>query len=141
MLGDAEIERVLGRRLKRQRLNRNMSQAELAKAAGISLKTVTNVESGNGTSLGTVIAMLRGLDLLGHLDLFIPEPAISPVELAKLKGKERKRATGNRGGKSQGASTGLTGGSEKKQSERKGEDFVVREPRAAHWKWGDEDEN
>jgi hypothetical protein len=40
--------------------------------------------------------MLRELDSLDALDGFIPEPAASPLELAKRRAKERRRAAGGR---------------------------------------------
>ena len=95
-LSDSEIVKELGRRLKRARLNINMTQEQLARQSGLSRKTITNVESGIGGSLHTLIAMLRGLRLLAELNAFIPQPGISPVQLAKLQGKQRKRASQKR---------------------------------------------
>jgi putative transcriptional regulator len=93
---DSETLKELGRRLKRARLNINMSQEQLARQSGLSRKTITNVESGIGGSLHTLIAILRGLGLLAELNAFIPQPGISPVQLAKLQGKQRKRASQKR---------------------------------------------
>lgn len=86
----------IGRRVQRERLNQNLSQAELCRKAGISRKTMTNLETGAPCSLVTFLAVLQGLNRLEHLDAFLPDPGISPIELAKLHGKVRKRATGKR---------------------------------------------
>ena len=40
---------------------------------------------------------LRALDQLENLDALLPEPGLSPLQLAKLKGKTRQRASGSRG--------------------------------------------
>jgi len=90
-------QREVGNRLQLHRLNQNLSQTDLAEAIGIARKTITSVENGHGGTLLTIIAMLRGLNLLGHLEAFIPPPGPSPIQLVKLAGKQRKRATGKRG--------------------------------------------
>jgi len=82
----------LGDRIKTARLNANLTQKALAKKAGISLKAVTNGEKGKST-LESMIAILIALEITEQLNLFIPKQEISPVQLIKLQGKERKRAT------------------------------------------------
>lgn len=93
-MGNEEIRKELGRRLQRERLNQNITQAALAKQAGIARRTLVAAEHGQGTSLETLIAVLRALGSLGQLDQFLPEPPVSPIELAKLKGKIRQKASG-----------------------------------------------
>ena len=93
---DVAWQRELGARLQAHRLNQNLSQAELAFATGLARKTITNLETGHGGTLLTFIAILRGLGLLNQLDAFIPAPGPSPIQLVKLAGKQRRRATGRR---------------------------------------------
>ena len=93
-LSDGAILKEIGERLKRERLNQNVSQAELAREAGIVRKTITNLETGEGCSMTTLLAVLRALGRLENLDAFLPDPGISPIQLAKLKGKQRQRASG-----------------------------------------------
>ncbi|MFT5706367.1 MAG: putative transcriptional regulator [Oceanospirillaceae bacterium] len=90
----------LGDRIKTARLNANLTQKELAKQAGISLKAVTNSEKGTST-LESMIAILIALGITEQLNFFIPKQEISPVQLIKLQGKERKRATSSTKNKSQ----------------------------------------
>jgi len=97
----AAILLEIGRRIQQERLNQNLSQAELSRKAGVSRKTMTNLETGEGCSLVTLLSVLRGLGRLDQLDTFLPDPGISPIELAKLQGKVRKRATGKRKTKGQ----------------------------------------
>lgn len=96
MKSDVAWQRDLGARLQAHRLNQNLSQAELAAATGLARKTITNLETGHGGTLLTLIAVLRGLGLLGQLAAFVPAPGPSPIQLVKLAGKQRRRATGRR---------------------------------------------
>lgn len=94
-LSDNAIEDELGRRVRELRLRRNLTQQALAEATTLSLNTIKALESGKG-KISTVIAVLRELRALEHLDNFIPEPGISPLQLAKRHGKPRQRASGER---------------------------------------------
>ena len=106
----------LGERLRRRRLNRNLTQAEVAAQAGVAQRTVRAIEGGASASMDTWLSLLRTLGALDQLDQFLPEPPISPIELAKLKGKTRQRATGSRGSEP---------------------DQAVAEDPAEGWTWGD----
>ncbi len=78
---DPQIEQELGKRLKNRRVDRNLSQSTVAQKSGLSRRTITAVENGEGTSLRTLIALLRALDSLDTLDGFLPDPGISPVAM------------------------------------------------------------
>ncbi|MXZ33444.1 MAG: transcriptional regulator, partial [Gammaproteobacteria bacterium] len=56
---------------------------------------VLNAEKGN-VRLKVLVAILSALDLAGQLDLFLPSQDVSPIQLARLKGKARQRASGQR---------------------------------------------
>ncbi len=94
-LSDRGVEEELGNRFKALRLRKNITQKELAEATALSLNTIKSLESGRG-KLSTLIAVLRELGALDHLDSFIPQPTISPLQLAKMQGKARERASGER---------------------------------------------
>lgn len=94
-LSDKAIADELGKRIKTLRLRKNITQKELAEATTLSLNTIKSLESGTG-KLSTVIAVLRELDALDQMNSFIPEPSISPLQLAKMQGKQRERASGGR---------------------------------------------
>ena len=94
-LSDKGIEEELGHRIRALRLRKNITQKELAEATTLSLNSIKSLESGRG-KLSTFIAVLRELEALDHLDNFIPEVSISPMQLAKTQGKVRKRASGER---------------------------------------------
>ncbi len=86
------IAETLGERLKQARLNANLSQEALALMVGLSKNTIVNVEAGR-TKLETMIAVMQGLGLLDQLALFLPEQSASPIQIAKMKGAKRKRAS------------------------------------------------
>jgi len=94
-ISDKGIEHELGKRIRALRLRKNITQKELAEATTLSLNTVKSLESGSA-KLSTVIAVLRELNALDHMDNFIPEPSISPLQLAKMQGRQRERASGGR---------------------------------------------
>lgn len=87
-----EVEAEIGRRLEALRLAQNVSQAELAAEAGISRRTVTRLEAGEGISLDTLIRVMRALGIAGRLDALITPPEVRPIERIRLKGRQRQRA-------------------------------------------------
>jgi transcriptional regulator with XRE-family HTH domain len=91
-LNDRAILLELGSRIRRERLNANISQSDLALKAGISRRAVQNMESGQSNTTSLLIRILRSLNKLDALDSFLPEPGLSPIQLAKLRGRERQRA-------------------------------------------------
>jgi transcriptional regulator with XRE-family HTH domain len=95
---DEAILSEMGRRLARARLDRNLSQKQLAAQAGVGKATLERLEAGLPSKLPTLIRVLRALDLLEGLDELVPAHAgPSPVDLAK-RGRERRRAAPARSG-------------------------------------------
>lgn len=95
---DDAVLTELGRRLANTRLQRNISQDELATEAGVSKSTVERLEAGKAVKLQSFVRVLRALDLLGELDRLVPKPLPSPIERLSTQGRRRKRASGSRGG-------------------------------------------
>ncbi len=94
---DAAILAELGSRLAQVRLERNLTQAQLAEQAGASKRTVERLESGSvATQLSGFIRVCRALDLVERFDMLVPEPVPSPVEQLKLRGRKRQRASAKR---------------------------------------------
>ena len=90
---DAAVLAELGARLSRLRLQRNLTQAQLAQEAGVSKRTVIRLESGESVQVTNLIRVIRALGLLGNLDAFVPPPLPSPVEQMRSRTKERRRAS------------------------------------------------
>lgn len=91
----AAIAEELGERLKQARLNADMTQTKVAAFAGVSRKVVLNAEKGK-VQLEALVAIMAVLHLTYHLDSFLPTQVISPIQLAKLQGKKRLRASGQK---------------------------------------------
>jgi len=91
---DEVILNELGGRLARARLEKNLTQAQLAQQAGVSKRTVERLESGAvATQLSGFIRVCRVLGLVERLDLLVPETAPSPLVQLKLHGRKRQRAS------------------------------------------------
>jgi transcriptional regulator with XRE-family HTH domain len=90
-LAPNELQELLGERLKRLRLNRNLDQRTTAEKAGISEKALRNLESGRGSTVETLLRVLKALDHLQGLDMLAPELSVNPLDLLRQP-KARKRA-------------------------------------------------
>jgi transcriptional regulator with XRE-family HTH domain len=113
-LTDEAVLAELGERLSRTRLERNLTQRELAAEAGVERKAIQRIEAGDSVTLVSLIRVLRAMGLLEALDGLVPEPTPSPVELLALQGRRRRRASGERARP------------------------VARGERPGRWRWGDE---
>jgi putative transcriptional regulator len=81
----------LGFRLKRERIASGLKQTDLAARAALSFHTVAAAERGQPVTTETLARILASLGYEGHLANLLPEPQLSPLDLRKLKGKERER--------------------------------------------------
>jgi putative transcriptional regulator len=90
---DMELKREFGTRMRRARLRQNITQAVLARKAGVSLTSVKEAEDGRIRTVRVLLAVLRVLGRLKDFELLMDMPDISPREAAKLKGRRRKRAS------------------------------------------------
>lgn len=91
-MSDKALVEIIGEFVKHHRLNQNKSQGDVATAAGISRSTLSLLERGEKISLGSLIKVLRILDLLHIMDVFKVNNEVSPVEYAKLQKNKRQRA-------------------------------------------------
>ena len=96
LLTDGTILAELGGRLAQRRLELQLTQGMLAEQAGVSKRTVERIEAGATAQMSTLIRVLRVLELLDRLEILVPEAGPRPMDLVKLKGKARKRASGKR---------------------------------------------
>lgn len=103
---DAAVLAEFGRRLERHRLEHNWTQAALAAEAGIGQATVQRAERGESVQMTSMIKLLRGLGLLGGLDVAIPESIDLPIaQLERDQRKRRRRASGRGRGRQSGESS------------------------------------
>jgi putative transcriptional regulator len=89
----SSVTEELGERLKQARLNKDLTQSDVAALAFVTRKAVINAEKGNA-QLNAFVGIMIALNLTEKLDLFLPKQDISPIQLAKLQGKKRQRASG-----------------------------------------------
>jgi transcriptional regulator with XRE-family HTH domain len=78
-----ELQAALGERLKRLRLNRNLDQRATAEKAGISERALRNLESGHGSTVETLLRVLKALDYLQGIDMLAPEASVNPLDLLR----------------------------------------------------------
>lgn len=90
---ELNLEALLGGQLEAIRLSQNVNQAALAKEAGVSLRTITRLENGDGVSLDTLIRVMRALGIDEHLATMLPSPELSPIDRVRNKTRPRRRAS------------------------------------------------
>ena len=97
LLKDEKVVEQLGKELRRMRLERNLSQAEVATRAGLDRTTIVKLEAGRAATLLTVVQVLRAMDRLEVLDGFHEEPQLTPYQVVeqqeRYSAKQRKRAS------------------------------------------------
>ncbi len=87
------VMQALFARLEEIRLSRNISQAALAKEAGVSRSTMTRLAQGRGISVDSFVRIVQALGLADHLAALLPNPEVRPVDRIRLDGAERQRAS------------------------------------------------
>ena len=85
--------RTMGEFIKYHRLLQNKTQIQLAEEAGINRSTLVEFEQGKRSNTLTLLQLLRALNQMQVLEPFQISKQISPLLLAKMEQKERKRAS------------------------------------------------
>ena len=80
----------LGRRVARLRLDRNTTQADLAREAGVSVPTLKRLEAGRSTQTANLVRVLVALGQGERVLGLLPDPEVRPLE--ELEGRRRQRA-------------------------------------------------
>ena len=78
-----ELQAALGERLRRLRLDRNLNQHTTAEKAGISEKALRNLEGGRGSTVETLLRVLKALEYLQGIEMLAPEISVNPLELLR----------------------------------------------------------
>jgi transcriptional regulator with XRE-family HTH domain len=76
-----ELQANLGERLRRLRLSRNIDQRAAAAKAGISERALRNLESGNGSTVETLLRTLKALGYTQGIEMLAPETTVDPLAL------------------------------------------------------------
>jgi len=83
----------LGHRIEQLRIRKNLTQAELAKEAGIGKRTLERIESGHSAQITSFISLLRPLGLIDNLLNLIPDQTDSPMAMLIKEKKTRYRVS------------------------------------------------
>ena len=90
-LTDDAIATELGRRLAQTRLELNLTQAQVAERAGVSRRSLVDLENGRLANMRGFLRVLRALGLAANLEALVPEP--TPAPLARTaRDRPRRRA-------------------------------------------------
>lgn len=93
---DQVLAATVGAHLQTLRLKRNISLETVAKNAAISRQTLhLMLNQGKGTLIN-LIAVLRALGELERLSSLLEEVRPSPLQIMRMEGKKRQRASGSR---------------------------------------------
>lgn len=86
-----EWESVVGEQVRAARIASEFDQASLAAAANISIGALANLERGTGSSLKTVIAVVRALGRADWLEALAPPVTVSPLQMLRAKQQAPRR--------------------------------------------------
>ena len=101
LMSDKALLKQIGEFIQWHRLSQNKSQEQVEEAAGMSRSTLSLLERGEKVRIDSLIQVLRVLDLLYIMDVFMVKEQISPLEYAKLQKKQRKQASSKKSDKDQ----------------------------------------
>ena len=88
-----EWEAELGRHLRDLRLRQNIDQRQLAERADVALNVVKKLEGGKGSTVTSLIKVLRALGREEWLGTLAPQVTVSPLQMLKDKKPVRQRAS------------------------------------------------
>jgi transcriptional regulator with XRE-family HTH domain len=82
-----EWEKIVGEQIRAARISNNLAQAALSDLANVSIGALSNLERGRGSSLTTVVAVVRALGRTDWLESLAPRVTISPLQMLRSKQK------------------------------------------------------
>jgi transcriptional regulator with XRE-family HTH domain len=96
-LSSEDWERQLGTQFRALRIAANLDQTALAGLAGVSVGALSHLERGEGSSLKTVVRVVRALGREDWLESIAPRVSISPIDLVRSGRAARTRVYRPRG--------------------------------------------
>jgi transcriptional regulator with XRE-family HTH domain len=85
-----ELQTELGRRIRQLRLSRNIDQRAVAEKAGVTRAALQNLEAGRGSSVQTLLRILKALNYLEGIEILAPQPTVNPLALLKTKTPQQR---------------------------------------------------
>lgn len=86
-----EWEQYLGEQVRNMRIRANLDQFQLASRAAISVGALKNLEGGKGSSLKTLIKVIRALNKTDWLEALAPTITVSPMQMLKSQSGQKYR--------------------------------------------------
>jgi transcriptional regulator with XRE-family HTH domain len=86
-----ELQQEIGAALRTLRVNRGMTQAEVAAKAGVALRSLAALERRGASSLKTFVRTLNALQATGMIALLAPQPQVSPLAMLRHAGNVPRR--------------------------------------------------
>jgi DNA-binding XRE family transcriptional regulator len=120
-ISDQAVLEDLGQSLAEFRIERGLTQATLAKQAGIGKRTLERMEAGSSCQTSALVRVLRVFGLEQQIPGIVPKHGPSPMAVLEAQQKQRKRVRQESGSKI--ASSAMS----KHRSKTQG-----------NWTWGDE---
>lgn len=87
---NADVVAMLCRRIKMARIDKNLSQVELAERSKVGIATIKRIELGESITLLTLIAVLRGLDELDQLNNLLVHNELKIASQKNIPQRKRK---------------------------------------------------
>jgi transcriptional regulator with XRE-family HTH domain len=78
-----ELRAQLGAGIRSLRIGRELTQRELSAKAGVSPNAVANLERAEGSSVETLVRVLRALNATDFIESLAPRPQVSPLALLR----------------------------------------------------------
>ncbi|WP_238137050.1 helix-turn-helix domain-containing protein [Variovorax sp. JS1663] len=93
-----EMEAAVGEQLRALRIHRNIDQKTLAERAGVSVRALRNLESGAGSTLHTMVCVLRALGREDWLRSVGPVATINPLMLSRSHAPRQRASKARKAG-------------------------------------------
>lgn len=79
--------------LEQLRLDQNVTQRDLAAAAGVSQRTMTRLSAGEEISLDSIVRVMIALGLRDHIANLLPPVEVQPIQSLEQGRNQRKRSS------------------------------------------------
>lgn len=86
-----ELEAEFGSQVRAARVHADLDQKGLAELADVSVSTISNLENGRGSSLTTLIRVVRALGRMDWLEMLAPTVTVSPLAMLDAHGRKTSR--------------------------------------------------
>lgn len=93
-----QLELLIGEKLRAYRLDKNLTQEEVAAKADLRVAVLQRLERGVPVKLGAFVRVAKALGLEDWFDTLAPLPAINPLHMVDEQPRQRARRKGDQRG-------------------------------------------